>query len=141
MIAVPLALLFIAVVCDLRSRDIPDALSLLMLAWAAVVVVCSANGWNPGGLTWGGAVAGLGIGFALAFPLFALGGLGGGDVKLIAALGAAVGPLLLLQTLFWTAIAGGLIAFVVKLRGQKDFAYVPAIFAGLIGALVLSPYF
>ena len=62
--------------------------------------------------------------------VFYLGGLGGADVKLVAALGAAVGPVSLLCVLFWTALAGGLLALAAKSRGKRDFAYVPAIAAG-----------
>jgi prepilin peptidase CpaA len=123
----PLALLAAAVVYDLKSREIPDWISLALAAWA---VLAAALGLHAAG--WLGAAAGLALGFALTAPLFYLGGLGGGDVKLIAALGAALGPLALLSVLFWMAVAGGVLALVAKYRGEKDFAYVPAIAAGLL---------
>jgi Flp pilus assembly protein protease CpaA len=71
------------------------------------------------------------LGFALTAVLFWLGGIGGGDVKLVTALGAWLGPWGLLQALFWIALAGGVLAAVAKWRRQPDFAYVPAILAGL----------
>ncbi len=59
--------------------------------------------------------------------------LGGGDAKLIAALGMLVGPVGLLIVLFGMAIAGGVLSLVAICRGQRDYAYVPAITAGFIG--------
>jgi prepilin peptidase CpaA len=35
----------------------------------------------------------------------------------------------------WMALAGGLLALVAKLRGEKDYAYVPAILAGWLGCI------
>ena len=39
---------------------------------------------------------------------FLLGGMGGGDVKLLAAFGALIGPGQTLQAIFWIALLGGL---------------------------------
>ena len=61
-------------------------------------------------------LAGAGMGLALSFPLFALGGMGGGDVKLITAVGAFLGPLQLTYALLATALIGGLMALVVAAR-------------------------
>ena len=59
----------------------------------------------------GGGVAGLGsaaggwlVGCAAFLPFFLLGGMGAGDVKLMAALGAWVGP----HTAIWVALYAGL---------------------------------
>ena len=60
------------------------------------------------------------------------GGFGGGDVKLVIALGAALGPLALLSALFWVALSGGLLALIAVIRGRRDLAYVPAIAMGLL---------
>ena len=46
---------------------------------------------------------------------FALGGLGGGDVKLLAALGAWLGPALTIWMAVYTGMAGGVLALVVAL--------------------------
>jgi prepilin peptidase CpaA len=53
------------------------------------------------------------VGMALFFPFFALGGLGGGDVKLMAALGAWTGAATIVWTAIYGAIAGGILALVV----------------------------
>jgi prepilin peptidase CpaA len=125
-VAIPLALLLVAAWHDVRSREIPDWISLTVAAWAVVVAVM---GWQAGG--WVGLLLGAALGFMLTSPLFWLGGLGGGDVKLVVALGACLGPSGLLQALFWVAIVGGVLALIAKLRKQADFAYVPAILMGL----------
>lgn len=68
--------------------------------------------------------------------MFRFAKLGGGDVKVIAAVGALLGPVGLLIVLFWMAIAGGILALIAMLRGQRDYAYVPAIAAGYLAYLI-----
>jgi prepilin peptidase CpaA len=53
-------------------------------------------------------------------------------LKLVVAVGAALGPAALLATLFWVAICGGVLAVVALIRGRRDLAYVPAIAMGLL---------
>jgi prepilin peptidase CpaA len=122
------ALLFLvaATICDLRSREIPDWIAAGLLACAL-----GATGFGLTEVTWLGLLGGAMLAFVLGLPLFAAGGFGGGDVKLVVALGAALGPLGLLSTLFWVAIAGGILALVALARGKRELAYVPAIALGL----------
>ena len=47
-----------------------------------------------------------------------LGGMGGGDVKLMAGFGAVLGVKQLLEAALWTAGCGGLMAFVVIVASQ-----------------------
>lgn len=124
---VALVLLLIATVCDFRTREIPDWISITI---AMVAVVASIAGWLGIGISWviAGGIAGLLVGYAL----FRFARLGGGDAKLIAALGLLVGPVGLLIILFGTAIAGGVLALVAICRNEKDYAYVPAIACGFI---------
>jgi prepilin peptidase CpaA len=122
-----LSLVFIATIWDLRTREVPDWIPLAILLSA---ILATAVGWSE--VQWPSLTAGLLLGFASSAMLFYLGGFGGADVKLIAALGAVLGPLSLLCVLFWTALAGGLLALAVKSRGRREFAYVPAIAAGLL---------
>ena len=84
-----------ACVTDFRSRRIPNVLTFGASA-AAVVFSGVTNGWA--GLGW--ALAGWGVGCALFLPWFLLGGMGAGDVKLLAALGAWAGP----GTALWIAV-------------------------------------
>jgi prepilin peptidase CpaA len=64
----------------------------------------------PGASGLGSGALGLALGFSLLMPVYALGGLGAGDVKALAALGAWLGPWLTLMLSCYMAIAGGLMA-------------------------------
>lgn len=130
---IPFVFLAVASAYDLRKHEIPDWISWLLFGWA--VVGTAASLFDVG---WLGLVAGLGMGLAFGMVLFWLGGLGGGDVKLIAALGAALGPGGLLQTLFWMAMAGGVMALVALAMGKRYFAYVPAITFGFAAYVLCS---
>jgi len=82
-----LAMLCVACVVDLRERRIPNWLNLLML----VSGLANAAVWGaPVALQ--AALIGVVVGFSLVFVQFALGAVGGGDVKMLAAVGAWVGP-------------------------------------------------
>lgn len=118
-----------ATLCDLRSREIPDSISIGLLGLGLVGL---GTGWSA--LSPQGAFLGLLVGLVATLPWFYLGGIGGGDVKLLAALGTILGPMGLLWALLWTAITGGVLAWIAKRRGQADFAYVPAILVGVIAA-------
>lgn len=100
----------VASVTDLRHRRIPNSLTLS----AAVVAVgfhAATDGLSGAGMS----IAGWAAGVALFFPLFALGGMGAGDVKLLAALGAWLGPQRALWTALYGSIAGGGIALALAL--------------------------
>ena len=116
-----------ALVCDLRTREIPDWIPLVIVVWACLA---TAAGLHLVG--WIGLMAGALLGLGLAAAVFYLGGLGGGDAKLLGAIGAAVGPWVLLSVLAWMAVAGGILALISAARGKRDFAYVPAIAIGLL---------
>jgi prepilin peptidase CpaA len=127
MIRVAFVFAIVATVYDLRSRLIPNWIAAALLACA---VCCIGAGLS--GLTWTSFLYGAALGFALTLPLYAVGGFGGGDLKLVVAIGAALGPWALLSVLFWVAISGGLLAIVALVRGRRDLAYVPAIACGLL---------
>lgn len=97
-----------ACIADVRTGRIPNALT-LGAAVGALVVRCATEGlWST---TEG--LAGWCTGAALLLPIFALGGLGGGDVKLLAAMGAWLGPSDVLQAGLYAAVAGGLLALAI----------------------------
>lgn len=95
----------IACVTDLRSRRIPNVLT--FSSALAAVLFHAVNGAGPG--LWQ-ACAGWAIGIAFFFIPFALGGLGGGDVKLMGALGAWLGPTAAVGLGLYAGVAGGLLA-------------------------------
>jgi prepilin peptidase CpaA len=83
-----LGLLLLAAVIDLRSRRLPNWLTLgLILSGLVHAAVTS----GAGGL--GQAAAGTFAGAAAPLVLFTMGAIGGGDVKLMAGVGAWLGPM------------------------------------------------
>jgi prepilin peptidase CpaA len=100
----------IACVTDFRVRRIPNALTFGAAGLAMAMRFVLEGG---SGAAWG--VAGWTAGLLILLPVFALRGLGGGDVKLLAAFGAFVGPGPVLWTGIYGAIAGGVLAVAVTL--------------------------
>jgi len=99
-----------ACVCDLRTRRIPQVLTLGGAA-AGLVFHLLNGGWSAGAAS----IAGWAVGIAIFFVPFALGGLGAGDVKLLGALGAWLGPVDALWLGLYAGVAGGIIAVLVAL--------------------------
>jgi Flp pilus assembly protein protease CpaA len=128
-------ILAIAVVFDLRSRQIPDTLSVCLLGLAL-----AATGFHLHAVPWLDLCLGLSLGFSAGLFLFWLGGFGGGDVKLIACLGAVLGLKGELGVMFYVAILGGLFALAARLWRKRDFPYAPAIALGLL-AFIVRGYF
>ena len=81
------ALLALACISDVRTRRIPNALTFSAVA-TAVVFHLLTGGWSAAGWSFAGCL----LGALLFFPMFALRGMGAGDVKLLAAVGAWLGP-------------------------------------------------
>ena len=100
----------VAVIWDLSTRRIPNLLT-FGAALAALVVHSYMAGWSGLALTTGGWL----VGIVVFFPIFALGGMGGGDVKLLGALGAWLGPATVIWVALFSGIAGGVLGLVVAL--------------------------
>lgn len=128
---VPIVFGVVASAHDLRTREIPDWISIALVCWA---VLATALGLHD--VTWLGMALGFAATFAVGALLFWLAGFGGGDVKLVAALGACYGLGAVLPLLFWIAIMGGVCALVAAARGKRDFAYAPAIVLGTLAFVV-----
>ncbi|HCT39838.1 MAG TPA: hypothetical protein DF427_01395 [Moraxellaceae bacterium] len=106
---------------DFRQRRIPNELCLAGILLGVMYHLLTA------GLTGAGfSLLSFLLAFAAGFPLWLLGWMGAGDVKLVAAVGAIVGMKLLLPVLAGVAIAGGAVALVylVVLRLQDEPLYV-----------------
>jgi prepilin peptidase CpaA len=107
---VALAVAGLACVSDLRTRRVPNVLTFPAVL-AALVFHLFVHGLP--GLGW--SAAGAFLGLLVFLPIFALGGLGAGDVKLAAALGAWVGVPDVFVVAVAGAIAGGVLAVAVGL--------------------------
>ncbi len=59
---------------------------------------------------------GMGVGLVVLLPFFLLGGMGAGDVKLMAAVGSIIGPIPALLAACLSLVAAGLFSFVLLLR-------------------------
>jgi len=104
-----LALLLAAVACasDIRTRRIPN--SIVLIGSAAGLTV---NALIDGATGVGASLAGGVVGLCLFLPFFVLGGMGGGDVKLMAALGSILGPGSIFRLAAAAAVVGGACALV-----------------------------
>ena len=108
-------LLIVAAICDLKHRIIPNRLNLIIALtapiawWAAGLSLWPDVAWQVG------AAAAVFAGFA---ALFFIGGIGGGDVKMIGALALWIDVRLLLSLLLVMAIVGGCIAGFMLIRNK-----------------------
>ena len=124
-------ILLLASAFDLAQRRIPNRL--LALALLAALPLHLASGAPASVLTMG--LAGLGVGLLMFLPLYLLGGMAAGDVKLMATVGAFVGPALVFQASLATYCAGGLLALVIVLarrRGREALANTSALLRPLL---------
>jgi len=134
-----------AMIDDLARRQIAN--------WIPLSALAAGFGWQIGQSGLNGLLyAGIGTvaGFAVFLIFYLLGGMGGGDVKLMAGFGALLGFHQLIAAALWTAGVGGLIALgVLSVRamrralggtkaaaakqepGQDSIPYAPAIALGV----------
>lgn len=108
-------LLAIAAVGDLRKRTIPNVLNLAIAMGA--IPFWWATGLDP----WPGMAVQIGLAalvFLLFAAAFAVGAMGGGDVKMVTALALWLPPQLLLQLLLIMSIAGGVLTLAM-LAGHR----------------------
>lgn len=100
---------------DLEHQVIPDRLVLALLALAVVTQLT----WPR--VSWPEALLGLVLGGGLFLLLAVLsnGGMGGGDIKLVAVLGFWFGWKMLLLLMFLSFVGGGLLSIALLLLGIK----------------------
>mgnify|MGYP001550480527 CR=1 FL=1 len=124
LIALATALL-VAAITDLRSRQIDNWLN-------AAIALGAPLFWFATGLD----LAGIGLQFAIATAtfavlagLFAMGAMGGGDVKLLTALALWIEPLWFLKLVIIMALAGGVLTLVFGgihlMRRKRDKIAIP----------------
>ena len=98
----------VAAVEDLRRRQIPNWIPVAAILGGLAIAIRD-HGWNGAGSS----VLGLVAGFAVFFVFYAIGAMGGGDVKLMAGFGAVLGWSRIWEASLWTAAVGGLVALIV----------------------------
>lgn len=114
---------------DLRTGRIPNPLT---AGLAGAGLVLAAAGWS--GISLKAAAIGMAIGLLLMLPGHVFGATGAGDVKLMAAIGACVGPVGVIAAFMGTALAGGVLAVIVAARRGRLRSTVAA-----SGQLVTAP--
>ncbi len=105
-----LAVTLVAAFFDLRWRRIPN--------WLTVTGVVCGFALNLILFEWAGlrlSALGLGLALLVYIPLLALRAMGGGDVKLMAAVGSITGPQNWFAIFLVTSILGGIVAVVIVL--------------------------
>jgi prepilin peptidase CpaA len=138
-----------AVIDDLRRRHIAN--------WIPAAALAGGFGWQIGSNGLGSgfivALSGAAVGFSAFLVFYLLGGMGGGDVKLMAGFGALLGVRGSIEAALWTAGVGGFLALGAilfkkahaKFRAQQEkteaqqeesIPYAPAIALGVWLSLV-----
>lgn len=107
-------IILVAVAFDLRERRIPNRIIIFALLFALTY-----NLYQSGyaGLIF--CVKGFGLGVLLLLLPFIMGGIGAGDVKLLAVIGSIKGSVFVFNTFLWMAIWGGVIAIIVLISKRQ----------------------
>jgi prepilin peptidase CpaA len=141
------AMMLAAAVWDIRTRTIPNSLN------AAIALLVIPFWWATGAPVWPDVAIHVGIA-ALLFGLFAIafaiGAMGGGDVKFVAALALWLSPEAVMAMLVIMSLAGGALTVfmmvrhrLVKAKHQLEIPYGVAIAFGgiwLIGERFLNQF-
>lgn len=98
--------LVIAAITDIRFARIPNWLTFSLVGFGMTVHTIH-DGWD--GLVF--SLEGLGLGIICLLFFYIKGGMGAGDVKLLGAIGAIIGPVHIIPAFLMTAILGGLYSF------------------------------
>ncbi len=101
-------------VTDFRRRRIPNWLTYPAVP-IAILLHAIADGWPGARLS----LLGVALGLGLLLPFVLLRSLGGGDWKLVGALGAFFGPRLLWQVLLWTLLVNAVMAIILIVTRKR----------------------
>jgi prepilin peptidase CpaA len=112
--AVLVALILAALRFDLTKKRIPNFLTFPAILWGLISYI-AADGFSGFWFSF----TGLLVGLAIFFIPFAMGAMGGGDVKLLGAIGALMGWQFVLSTALLTALAGGVMALAYLIATRR----------------------
>ncbi|WP_318503659.1 A24 family peptidase [Bacillus sp. T3] len=107
------SVLIISLVTDIRKRRIFNIVTIPAI-FIGLVYYTITIGWDGFLLSGKGFLVGLGL---LLIP-YLMGGMGAGDVKLMAAIGALMGPEFTLYSFIYTALLGGIIALIIIIKSK-----------------------
>ena len=113
---------------EVRFRRIPNfaTLTALVLAIAASFIF---RGWEGGRSSLIGAAVGGGV----LLPFCLIGALGGGDFKLMAAVGAIVGWPMIFPALYFSSLAGGVMALLLLIWKNQLLSGLTRVFKLMFG--------
>lgn len=109
-ICILLLLLSMAAYQDIRSYRIGNV---LVVSGALLGVLL--NAFLPTGIGLYQSLVGWGVGLLLLLPLYLLRAMGAGDVKLMAMVGAFLGPQAIMVTLLYVLLTGGILSICVAM--------------------------
>jgi len=115
----------IAAYIDGKELRVPNKLTLPMIVagwiWSSIFYGMNGDGWYIG-LMW--SLAGTGVGLATLLPAYAIGGMGAGDVKMMAAIGAWVHCSITVYAFCVSTIVGAILAIIMVIaagEGRKHY--------------------
>ncbi|GAA0702169.1 A24 family peptidase [Marinobacterium maritimum] len=106
--------LMLAVLMDWRRHRIPN-----WLTFGLMVTGLLLHYFFLPSPEWFAGLKGAGVGLAILLPFYLTGGMGAGDVKLMAAIGALIGPQAVLAAACFALVIGGCVAFYMILRSGE----------------------
>jgi prepilin peptidase CpaA len=110
------SILVVAAITDLRLQKIPN-----VLTYPAMIMALAYHGVTNGldGLIF--SAGGLALGLALLIFPYLMGGMGAGDVKLMAVVGGILGARDAFVAFLFICVLGGIYALIVLLISRKDY--------------------
>ena len=124
-----ITILAVCVATDLRERKIYNKIIFpgLLIAFTSHLLL---GGFQNLLLS----LAGFGLGFGILLIPYFMGGMGAGDVKLLALIGALKGSSFVLYTGIYMALAGSFIALVLLMKDKRLWLFIKSIPYTLCGA-------
>ncbi len=122
-----LGILFALLLCaswvDAKSNRIPNKLVLVGCVLGVLLNAALREGLGfvscwPGGIGIWKSIAGLLLGATLLLPMYLLRAMGAGDVKLMAMVGAFIGPISIIGVILMTFIVGGFMSIITVIQNK-----------------------